>query len=252
MFFASVSDMNIGSPWRVAGVGALVVGVGLIVVFFDQTPARRLLSSSGITVTLSEASVTPTPQKAPQGRVVVDGTVAVQTFSGSSLVGGGSALSVSADGLVLTTSKAAPVGSGFVYQVISSSGAIVRARRIASDPTTGLVLLGADSGVGNSVFFDESRTLVAGDALTGVGVFFQFSQVVPFQVPLSVVYSIASRFETVLAMDRSLQPVTVGAAVVDSSGRIVGVLSWSTGTPRLIHAVQVNAFLQRTLEQAKN
>jgi hypothetical protein len=94
--------------------------------------------------------------------------------------------------------------------------------------------------------------LVAGDALTGVGVFFQFSQVIPFQVPLSVVYSVASRFETVLAMDRSLQPVTVGAAVVDGTGRIVGVLSWSTGAPKLIHAVQVNAFLQRTLEQAKN
>lgn len=244
--------MNIGSPWRVAGVGALVVSIGLIIVFFDQTPARRLLSSSGITVTLSEASATPTPAKAPLGRVIVDGTVAIQTFSGSSLVGGGSALSVSADGLVLTTSKAAPVGSGFVYQVISSSGAIVRARRIASDPTTGLVLLGADTGVGNSVFFDESRTLVAGDTLTGVGVFLQFSQVIPFQVPLSVAYTVASRFETVLAMDRSLQPIAVGGAVVDGSGRIVGVLSGSAGSPKLIHAVQVNAFLQRTLEQTKN
>lgn len=244
--------MNFGFSWRIAGMGVLIAGIAVLVAFFDRIPARRLFSTSGITVTLSEASPTPTPSRVPLGRVIVDGAVAVQTFSGATLIGGVSALSVSADGLVLTTTKAAPFGAGFVYQIVTSSGSIVRARRVATDPSTGLVLLGADSGVGNSVFFDESRSVGAGDVLTATGVFFQFSELVPFQVPISVVYSIPHRLEMVFAMDRSLQAISLGSALVDDTGHVIGVMSGSASAPKFIYAVQVNAFLQRTLERALN
>jgi hypothetical protein len=83
-------------------------------------------------------------------------------------------------------------------------------------------------------------------------VFFQFSELVPFQVPISVVYSIPHRLEMVFAMDRSLQAISLGSALVDDTGHVIGVMSGSASAPKFIYAVQVNAFLQRTLERALN
>ncbi len=242
--------MKFRSAWTLAIVVVLACLAVWAVSYIERIPPKRLASLLGITVTVSDINspgVSPSPRFTPVGGDVASsmGLVAVQTFSGPALIRQGTATAVSADGLILTTSLAAPYGSGsYLYQVATPRGQILRAVRVASDAASGLVLLKADATDLDAVLFDVSSP-VAGQQLQAVSSQIQVSQFVPIRLPVWVVWS-ASR--TTLSLDRSFISSVLGARLVDAQGRSVGMVGLST-QPTFIDAGVINAFIEKYLSR---
>lgn len=237
------------------GKAVVVVVVALCALFairaIDAIPASRLASLLGITVTVSDLSPTASPTPTPlTGRAseLSRGTVAVQTFGFSSLVAAGSGTIVSSDGLILTTSLAAPYGSGsYVYQVATSDGAVLRATGVWR--LSGLVLLKVQATDLDAVLFDAA-TPQSGDSVTIVGALLSLSQYVPVIVPAAVPYVPEAR-NTVLSFDRALLPSLYGARVVDSAGRSIGLVQPTYPLARLLSAADINAALEKYFAAAQ-
>jgi len=231
-------------------VVALAIASLLAVRYIDRIPPERLASLMGITVTVSDLSVTPSPSPrvTPAGgdQTATLGSVAVQTFAGPRLVRQGPGTAVSADGLILTTIAAAPYGSGsYVYQVATPRGQLLRARRVASDQASGLALLKADATDLDAVLFDETQTLFAGQGLEAVSAAVQLSTFISQRLPVWVVW-VSHDGAATLSLDRSLGLGFNGARLVDQSNRSVGVLRYGTG-PVFVSAATINAFLESYL-----
>ncbi len=244
--------MKFGPIGRVTAVVFLaLLAVGSIA-YLERHPIHRLASLFGVSVTVTDITPTPSPSPSPiplSDRVPAFslGTVVIQTFAGPVLVRTAAATVVTSDGLLITTSVAAPYGSGsFLYQVATAQGAVVRAQRVAYDAKTGLVLLKADGlDVGTVNFADgEFR---AGDTLTVIGATFELSRYVPVVLPATVVYS-ADGTHAALSMDRAFQTQLSGARVVDAGGQTVGIFL-PGGTPGMIGAADISAFIERYLSQ---
>ena len=107
------------------------------------------------------------------------GSVAVQTFAGASLIRQGPGTAVSADGLILTNIVAAPYGTGgYVYQIATPRGDVLRAKWVAWDKATGLTLLKAEATNLDAVLFDAARGLVRGQSLEAIAAQVLFSKFV--------------------------------------------------------------------------
>ena len=240
--------MKLGPVWKVVVVvvlgGAAVWSVGYI----DQIPPQRLAALLGIKVSVSDVTATPKPTPLPAGdKSSTLGIVAVQTFSGPVLVRYGTGTVVSVDGLVLTTVATAPYGSGsFVYQVATPRGQLLRARRVASDAPSGLVLLKADASDLDAVLFSPVQTL-AGAQWEAVSAQVVASRFVAMRLPVWVVWSDGDR-QTVVSMDRAYASTFNGARLIDETGRSVGLVR-NALQPGLITAAHINAFLDRYLGQ---
>lgn len=249
--------MKLGPVWKMVIVVALGGAAVWAVSYIEHTPPQRLVALLGFTVSVSDSTATPKPTQSPSDRLSpIDGdssstlgTVAVQTFSGPVLVRQGAGTAVSADGLALTTVAAAPYGSGsFVYQIATPRGQILRARRVASDQATGLVLLKAEANDLNAVLFSQDVPLSAGMQLEAVSAKVIASRFVPMRLPVWVVWFDEGR-QTVLSMDRAYTHAFNGARLIDASGRSIGLVR-NAIQPGLITAAQINAFLERYLGQA--
>jgi S1-C subfamily serine protease len=223
--------------------------------YIDRIPAHRLAALLGLSVSVPETTPTPTPTPsnrltpADAGQSDALGTVAVQTFSGPVLVRQGAGTAVSVDGLVLTTSFAAPYGSGsYVYQVATSRGQLLRAKRVANDIPNGLVLLKTDANDLDVVLFDQDTQLAAGDELRAVSAQMVASRFVFMSLPAWVVWSDAAR-QTVLSMDRAYTGTLQGARLITESGSSVGLVR-TAAQPGMISAETVNAFLEKYLSQS--
>jgi len=236
----------------------MVVALGGLAVwavsYIEHTPPQRLAALLGFTVSVSDTDTTPKPTPSPSNRLTPTdndstsalGIVAVQTFSGPVLVRQGAGTAVSVDGLVLTIVATAPYGSGsFVYQIATPRGQILRARRVASDAASGLVLLKADANDLDAVLFDQELPLSAGSQWEAVSAQVVASRFVAMRLPVWVVWSDEGR-QTVLSMDRVYAGLMNGARLIDASGRSVGLVRNAT-QPGLITAAQINAFLDRYL-----
>lgn len=227
--------------------------------YIEHTPPQRLAALLGFTVSVTDVGATPEPTPSPSNNPTpIDGdststlgTVAVQTFSGPVLVRQGAGTAVSADGLVLTTVATAPYGSGsFVYQIATPRGQLLRARRVASDSVSGLVLLKAETNDFDAVLFSQDVSLSAGMQMQAVSAQVVTSRFVPMRLPVWVVWSDENR-QTILSMDRAYAGTMNGARLIDESGRSVGLVH-NAIQPGLITAAQINAFLERYLGQAIN
>lgn len=244
--------MKLGPIGRVVALVCAVLLVAGAITYLEHLPPGRLAALFGVTVTVSDLHTptpSPTPSVIPLGDRVPGfslGTVAVQTFDGAHLVHTAAATVVTSDGLLVTTSVAAPYGSGsFIYQIATAQGSVVRARRVAYDAATGLVLMKADGVDVPTVEFSDGQ-FRAGDTLSIVGATFGLSHYVPVVLEASVVYA-ADDEHPVFSLDRSYLPLLSGARVLDGSGRTVGMLS-PVGAG-FIPATDINAVIDRYLAQ---
>jgi len=242
--------MKFRPAWTMVAVVALACASLLAVRYIDRIPPERLASLMGITVTVSDLSLTPTPSPrvTPAGgdQTATLGSVAVQTFQGPTLIRQGPGTAVSADGLILTTIAAAPYGTGtYVYQVATPRGQLLRARRVASDQASGLALLKAEATDLDAVLFDASQSLFAGQGLEAVSATVLFSKFISQRLPVWVVWATQDGAAT-LSLDRSLGLTFNGARLVDQSNRSVGILHYASG-PVFVSAATINAFLESYL-----
>jgi len=222
----------------------------LAVRYIDRIPPERLASLMGITVTVSDLGITPSPSPrvtpARGDQTATLGSVAVQTFSGPALIRQGPGTAVSADGLILTTITAAPYGSGsYVYQIATPRGQLLRARRVASDPTSGLALLKADATDLDAVLFDASQTQFAGQGLEAISASVLFSKFISQRLPVWVVW-VSQDGAATLSLDRSLGLTFNGSRLVDQSNRSVGILRYAS-SPVFVSAATINTFLESYL-----
>ncbi len=251
-FTCMVSAMKLGPVGKAVVVVAVAVCALIAIRALDAVPASRLASFLGITVTVSDLSPTVSPSLTPRPTGYLSelsrGTVAVQTFRAASLVATGSGTVVSSDGLILTTSLAAPYGSGsYVYQVATTDGEVLRA--VGVWRVSGFVLLKVQATDLDAVLF-EAETPKSGDQVTVVGAFLSLSQYVPVIVPAVIPYAAESR-NTVISIDRALLPSLYGARVVDGSGRSIGLIQPTYPLARLLSAADINAALEKYFASAQ-
>lgn len=238
--------------WKAIALVALGCAALGAILYIDRIPSHRLMSLLGISVTVSDSNDavekkqnTPPPD-ADSGTAVL-GSVAIQTFDGPTLMRQGAGVSVSADGLILTTTAVAPYGSGsFIYQVALSGGRLLRARRIVSNPLVGLVLLKVEANDLNAVLFDQEVSLQAGMQLEVISSQLAWSRLTVVRLPVWVVWSDEDHTATALSLDHTYGSAMSGARIVNNRGRSVGMLRW-TGQPILIRAAQINDFLEQYL-----
>ena len=244
--------MKHGAIVRITAVVALAVAAGAAVLYLDHLPPSRLASLLGISVTVSDLQHSPTPLPSVSVLPVSDqvpalslSTVAVQTFSGPTLVRAATGTVVTSDGLIITTTAGAPYGSGsFVYQVATAKGALLRARRVAFDGAAGLVLLKAEGADMDAATLGSVPAARAGEQLTILGATVALSQYVPVVLQASVVYAIRQS-DPVLSWDRTLLPILTGARIVDRTGLTIGLLR--PGGTGIIPASAMDEFLRRQL-----
>ncbi len=240
--------MKSGPVIRILLVCTLVIVAGAAIVVIDRLPLRRLLALAGVSVTVSDLHATPTTTAIPATQQLTDlsrSVVVVQAFSGSSLVRSGSGVVASADGLILTTWATAPYGSGsFVYQVVTSRGVVLRARRVVSDPS-GLVLLRTDTTDLPAASFADGVAVSIGQEVWTVAARVQTSRYSPVLVPARAVYEDISG-TPVYSVDRTLIPLLAGAQVVTSRGSVVGIVRPSGGFS-VIPAATVDTFIGQYL-----
>jgi hypothetical protein len=238
--------------YAMVAVVVLVGAAAYAVRYIDRIPPEKLSSLLGLSITVSDINATPTPSPrvTPAGgdRTATLGSVAVQTFAGPTLVRQGSGTTVSADGLVLTNIAAAPWGTGgYLYQVATPRGQLLRAKWAAWDSATGLVLLKAEATDLDAVFFEESPGLFAGQKLEAVAAQVLLSRFVSQRLPAWVVWA-SDDGKATLSLDRSLGSTFNGARLVDDSNRSVGILRYASG-PVFVSTAQVNAFLESYLSE---
>jgi hypothetical protein len=242
--------MKFGPLMRFLGVMTLIILSVAAILWIDRLPTDRIATLFGLSVTISD-QVTPSPTPTLSVVPVADsvptlslGTVAVQTFSGTSLLRTASGTVVASDGLVVTTTAGAPYGAGYFYQVMTASGAAARASRVAYDAPSGLVLLKVETNELGTVPFVQDAGLRPGDEASVVAATVVLSRYTAVILPAAVVY--ATDRTVALSVDRGYMALLYGARVVDRQGRTLGLLR-PGAAPGLIGAATVNAFVTRYL-----
>ena len=135
----------------------------------------------------------------------------------------GSGVLVSPDGLILTNHHV--VESADEIEVLLSDGRRARARVVGGDPETDLAVLRVGlSGLPSIAFGDDTQAQV-GDTVLAIGN--------PFGVGQTVTMGIISAlgrnqlgintFENFIQTDAAINPGNSGGALVDSSGRLIGI-----------------------------
>jgi hypothetical protein len=246
--------MKLGPISKAVILVVLAVAVLAAVRFLDRIPARRLAALLGVTVTVSDpmsADASPSPSVlvqplSSQVSALSLGTVAIQTFSGSTLVRTGSGTIVSSDGLIITTAAVAPYGSGsYIYQVAIGDGRLLRASYVWRDGS-GLALLRVAATDLNTVPFDQNIAVYAGSPVTLVGAFLSLSRYTPVIMPAVIPYAADIR-DIPLSVDRLFAARLVSARVVDEDGRSIGLVQLAGAYPRMISAAVINTFVDRYL-----
>ena len=137
----------------------------------------------------------------------------------------GSGVIVAPDGYVLTNHHV--VEGADDIELVLSDGRQVRARIRGSDPESDLAVLKADGENLPAITFGESETLQVGDVVLAIGNPFGFGNT----VTLGIVSALGrnhlgiNRFENFIQTDAAINPGNSGGALVDSSGRLVGINS---------------------------
>jgi putative serine protease PepD len=233
--------MKFGLLWKVIATALLGCAMLWAISFLNRIPLHRITALIGVQPEVA-VSVTPTPDAS-----VSLSDVAVQTFSGPLLVRQGSGVVVSADGLILTTTSVAPYGSGsFTNQVALSRGQILRARRMTSDPATGLALLKVDAGDLDAVLFEPSILVGPGASVQAVAATFMFSKFTTVRLPVWVAWMNDDQVAG-LSIDHAYGPTMSGARLVNADKKSIGLFNW-TGRPTFIGAAKINGFLEQYLQ----
>lgn len=135
----------------------------------------------------------------------------------------GSGVVVSAQGYILTNNHV--VDAADEIAVVLPDGRPFPARIVGTDPETDLAVLKATGGDFTAITFADSEKIGVGDAVLAIGN--------PFGVGQTVTFGIVSAtgrsglginvFENFIQTDAAINPGNSGGALVDLSGRLVGI-----------------------------
>jgi len=137
----------------------------------------------------------------------------------------GSGVIVAPEGYVLTNHHV--VEGADDIELVLSDGRQVQAHIRGSDPESDLAVLKADGENLPAITFGESEALQVGDVVLAIGNPFGFGNT----VTLGIVSALGrnhlgiNRFENFIQTDAAINPGNSGGALVDSSGRLVGINS---------------------------
>lgn len=139
--------------------------------------------------------------------------------------GFGSGVTLSADGLIVTNDHV--VGDSRSVRVALSDGRQVAADVIGRDPDTDLALLRAHAAEQPASTLGDSGRLRRGQIAIAIGTPFGFQATVTAGIVSALGRTLQSRsgrpIEDVIQTDAALNPGNSGGALVDSSGKVIGV-----------------------------
>jgi serine protease Do len=140
------------------------------------------------------------------------------------VMGLGSGVIVSADGLILTNNHVAEAGDEIMVR-IGEHGHEYKAKVVGNDPSSDLALLRIDAKNLPVLTFADSQQVRVGDLVLAVGS--------PFGLTNTVTMGIVSAlgrggmgitdYEDFIQTDASINPGNSGGALVDAQGRLVGI-----------------------------
>jgi len=140
------------------------------------------------------------------------------------VMGLGSGVIVSADGLILTNNHVAEAGDQIMVR-IGEHGHEYKAKVVGNDPSSDLALLRIDAKNLPVLTFADSEQVRVGDLVLAVGS--------PFGLTNTVTMGIVSAlgragmgitdYENFIQTDASINPGNSGGALVDAQGRLVGI-----------------------------
>jgi len=140
------------------------------------------------------------------------------------MMGLGSGVIVSADGLILTNNHVAEAGDEIKVR-IGEHGHEYTAKKVGNDPSSDLALLRIDAKNLPVITFADSDQVKVGDVVLAVGS--------PFGLTNTVTHGIVSAlgrggmdladYENFIQTDASINPGNSGGALVDMQGRLIGI-----------------------------
>ncbi len=198
------------------------------------------------TISGTVASHVPTPADFWQ-KTVIDQSfnfAAVQAFKDNQLLRQGSGIFLSSDGLIVTTSDIA-LASASVYQVLYEDR-ILRGDIVARDYTHNLALLrvggSSDFNVPELDFSDNHQS---GQELIIAGKFINLSKPILFSQKTSINYTIGKS----IFLDAQPKSILNGGAVINDSGRIIGLAFIRSGKVYFVDSQTIDDFLKNYLNK---
>lgn len=210
--------------------------------------AKQVLPSASPEKTISDAVASYVPTPADFWQKIVVGQsfnfAAVQAFKDSQLLRQGSGIFLSSDGLIITTSDMA-LASASVYQVLYEDR-ILRGNVVARDYIHNLALL----QVGGSSDFnvpelDFSDSYQSGQELIIVGKFVNLSKPILFSQKTLINYIIGKS----IFLDAQPKSILNGGAVINDSGRIIGLSFIRSGKVYFVDSQTIDNFLKNYLNK---
>ena len=197
---------------------------------FDAAALPAGAEPAAILAPVAEGPSGPLPDASSVGKVVIPSVVTVQIQGNQqNVVGSGSGVVYSADGLVITNAHVVEAGADF--QVVLSDGRISQADLVGSDPITDIAVLRIQAKGLTPIMIGSTAVLDVGDPAIAVG------SPLGLEGGPSLSVGVVSAFGRVVRTDASstlygmLQadaPITQGSsggALVDASGRLIGITS---------------------------
>ncbi|HEX4884967.1 MAG TPA: trypsin-like peptidase domain-containing protein [Casimicrobiaceae bacterium] len=137
----------------------------------------------------------------------------------------GSGVIVASEGFVLTNHHV--IDGADDIQLVLSDGRRINARVRGTDPETDLAVLKADVAGLPAITFGDLARVQVGDAVLAIGNPFGFGNTVTFGIvsALGRTQLGINRYEDFIQTDAAINPGNSGGALVDASGRLIGINS---------------------------
>ncbi len=224
-------------------LSAVLASGGTTAILLGGVPAAASPAASTAIPSRTPAAATLTGLDAESGVAAVAAAIepSVVTISatggGRSASAGGSGIVVSVDGLILTTTVAVP--SDASYTVLFSNEREGTARVVASDPSLGLVLLRADATGLVPASLTNADMLTVGQVVIAVGSpLGEFTDTVTAGIVSGLDRSVDLRdpstrqrvtLDGLIQTDAAVNTGSSGGPLLDTGGRVVGIIATSAG-----------------------
>jgi S1-C subfamily serine protease len=174
----------------------------------------------------------------------------LRIFSRRRASGGGSGVMITPDGFMLTSAHVV-AGGGARVRASFTDGSDVQTRIVGADPLSDLAVLRADGPVAPAAELGDAATLRVGQLVVAIGNPHGYAGSVTAGVVSALGRSLPARagaamriIDDVIQTDAALNPGNSGGALVDGTGRVVGINTAVAGIG-LGLAVPINATTRR-------
>lgn len=225
-------------------MGAAGVAGGLIAIIFIM-PILLRVGFWNTTAILSGPTISPQPTKSVNSEPSVTfqpnyfsqainkiqpSAVAVQSFSGGTLIRYGSGIILTQDGLFATLNSIVPVNAGVIQ--VTNSGKIYKAKVVFRDYTKNIAIVSMAEENNLQVVRLRLESPVLGQKLLVFAEAVDFSEDKPLinEALVSQVEKNSSQFKLAL----SYEPSFYGAAITDNEGMVLGLLDFRNQKPAVI------------------